>query len=82
MLVIVGSEPNAAARGLQEALAAVTSIRREVRLASRQDEKDKLTRKYQGLHPDLTNAVDALVKSVNVHERLQSIGASCGWVGK
>ncbi len=35
-------------RVAKESLASVTAIRKEVRLASRQDEKDKLTRKYVG----------------------------------
>ena len=35
-------------RVAKESLSSVTAIRKEVRLASRQDEKDKLTRKYVG----------------------------------
>jgi hypothetical protein len=38
-------------RVAKESLASVTAIRKEVRLASRQDEKDKLTRKYVGPLP-------------------------------
>jgi hypothetical protein len=67
-------------RHAKESLASITGIRREVRLATRQDEKDKLARKYQVMHPELVDAVTKLENTVNTFERSHGIGA-CSRLG-
>ena len=64
-------------RHAKECLTSITTVRKEVRLATRQDEKDKLAKKYQAMHPELVDAVGKLENTVNTFERSAGIGA-CG----